>query len=393
LVFTPYHTFAPRFGFAWRPLGGNRTVVRGGYGIFYGGNIQNGIRNLLANIFPFVISQSISRNATNPLYLTLANPFPVAANLSASVATETLGSYEIHPPSQYLQSWNLTIEREIGFSSALKISYVGSKGTHFGIQNNLNQPYDRSPALPNGITPYPGWGATINYFALESNSIYNGLTVTWQRRFVRGFFYTLNYTYSKSIDEVSDFNSAPVELQNDRCLTCDRGRADWDMGHQFTTSFSWVCPYRNAVVHGWQIAGTSRFYTGQPFTPTVTSANLALGEASRPNRIAKGTLPNAGPNMWFDVADFPQVPNGSFAFGNAGRDILDGPGHIEVNLSLMKNFAVREHHHFQFRWEVFNILNHANFGQPESAVNASNVGTLLSAAASRQMQFALRYSF
>ena len=177
------------------------------------------------------------------------------------------------------------------------------------------------------------------------------------------------------------------------CLQCDRGRSDWDRGHMFTTSFSWLCPYRNRLVHGWQIAGTNRFYTGAPFTTVVTSANLNLGEASRPNRIGKGTLPNPGPNMWFDVPDFPVVPDGSFAFGNAGRNVLDGPGRIEVNLSLLKNFAVREQHRFQFRWELFNVLNHANFGLPANAVNAVNAGTLLSADSGRLMQFALRYSF
>ena len=147
------------------------------------------------------------------------------------------------------------------------------------------------------------------------------------------------------------------------------------------------------MVHGWQLAGTSRVYTGAPFTPVVTNSNVNLGEATRPNRIAKGTIPNPGPNMWFDVADFPQVPQGAFAFGNAGRNILDGPGHIEVNLSLMKNFAVREHHRFQFRWELFNILNHPNFGVPENAVNALNAGTLLTAGSGRLMQFALKYLF
>jgi outer membrane receptor protein involved in Fe transport len=396
LIFTSYKAFAPRLGFAWRPLGGNRTVVRGGYGVFYGGTIQNPMRTSMGGAFPFVIAQTQNRNATNPLVMTLANPFPAAPSLSGSMATVTLGVYEIHPPSQYLQSWNLTLERNIGFSSALKISYVGSKGTHFGMQNNLNQPYDRSAALPSGILPYPGWGS-MSYYSLEANSLYNGATVTWQRRFVRGFFYTLNYTYSKSIDEASQFTAysagGVMGLQNVRCLTCERGRSDWDRGHMFTTSFSWQVPFRNHVVRGWQIAGTSRLYTGAPFTPTVTSANLNLGEASRPNRIGKGTLPDPGPNMWFNVKDFPLVPAGSYAFGNAGRSIVDGPGRIEVNLSLLKNFAVREQHHVQFRWEVFNVLNHANFGMPANAVNAVNVGTLLAADAGRLMQFALKYSF
>src|SRR5262249_42009487 len=121
LIFTSYRAFAPRFGFAWRPLGGNRMVVRGGYGIFYGGQIQNGIRNALANVFPFAITQTGNRSATNPLQLTFDNPFP-APTLVSNIASFTVGGYETHPPSQYLQSWNLTVEKEIGFASALKVS-------------------------------------------------------------------------------------------------------------------------------------------------------------------------------------------------------------------------------------------------------------------------------
>jgi hypothetical protein len=264
------------------------------------------------------------------------------------------------------------------------------------MRNNLNQPYNRSAALPGGIVPYPGFGS-INYFSLEANSIYNGATVTWQRRFVRGFFYTANYTFSKSIDEASQFNansSGGVQgLQNVLCLQCDRGRSDWDRGHMFTTSFSWLCPYRNVLVRGWQIAGTSRLYSGTPFTPIVSSANLNLGEASRPNRTGRGTVPSPGPAMWYNVPDFPAVPTGSFTFGNAGRSVVDGPGRIEVNFSLMKNFALWERHSLQFRWELFNALNHTNFRLPVNAVNARNAGTLLASDASRQMQFALRYTF
>jgi outer membrane receptor protein involved in Fe transport len=396
LVYTSYKAFAPRFGFAWRPFGGARMVVRGGYGIFYGGNIQNGIRTGLFDSFPFAITQTGNRSATDPTALTLANPFPTAPNLTGNLASLTLSGYELHPPSQYLQSWNFTIEKEIGFSSALKLSYVGSKGTHFGMQDNINQPYDRSATLPAGIIPYPGFG-TINYFNFQSNSIYNGATVTLQRRFVHGLFYTVNYTYSKSIDDSSLFNAMSTGgitgLQNSRCVSCDRGRSDWDIGHMLTANFSWESPSRNLFLRGWQIASTDRFYTGNPFTTTVTNSNLNLGEAIRPNRIGKGTVPNPGVSQWFNVADFPLVPTGSFAFGNAGRNVLDGPGHIEVNLSLYKNFVVREQNHLQFRWEVFNVLNHANFGLPVNAVNNLNVGTLVLASPGRQMQFGLRYYF
>jgi hypothetical protein len=388
--------FAPRFGFAWRPLGGNRMVVRGGYGIFYGSQIQNPLRGSMAAIFPFVVTQTNNRNATSPLALSLADPFPAAPNLTGNLATLTLGGFELHAHTPYLQSWNLTLEKEVGFSSSLQVAYTGSKGTHLGLQVNINQPYDRSAENPTGITSYPGFG-TINYFTLEANSIYNAGTVTWRRRFTRGFFYTLNYTFSKSIDEGSRFsgfsNGGISGLQNTRNLRGDRSRSDWDIPHQFTMSFSWTSPLRNVFLNGWQISGTGRMYSGAPFTATVTNANLNLGEASRPNRTGKGTLPNPSPNRWFDIAAFPRVPQGSFTFGNSGRNVLDGAGRMEANLTLSKNFALWERHRLQVRWEVFNALNRANFALPQNAVNAANAATIVSASNGRLMQLGLRYEF
>ncbi len=117
--------------------------------------------------------------------MTWTNPFP-SPTLVSSITSVALSGYELHPPSAYIQSWNFTLERQVGFSSAIEISYVGSKGTHLGMQVQLNQPFDRSPALPNGEKLFPTFG-NINYFKFEGNSNYNGATVTFKRRFVHGF--------------------------------------------------------------------------------------------------------------------------------------------------------------------------------------------------------------
>ena len=396
LVYVSKMDLAPRVGFAWRPFGGNKTVIRGGYGIFYGGNIQNGIRTGLADVFPFAVTQTGNRNATNPLLLTFANPFP-APTLVSNIASFTIDGYEAHPPSQYMQSWNFTMEREAAFSSAIKLSYVGSKGTHLGMQDNVNQPYNQTAANPAGIRPYPLWG-TISYFQFQASSTYEGATLTFQRRFVHGFFYTANYTYSKSIDDASLFNAMSTGgitgVQNPMCLSCDRGRSDWDIGHMFTMSFSWESPVHNLLLRGWQFAGTSRLSSGNPFTPVNTGANLNLGQANRPNRLGKGAVSTPNPSQWYLVADFPVVPNNSFVFGNSGRNILDGPGTIVVNQTVYRNFRFKERNQLQFRWEVFNVLNHANFQLPINNVAAANAGTLTSVVSpGRQMQFGARLSF
>lgn len=400
LVYPDFKDLSPRFGIAWRPFGGNRTSVRGGYGIFYGGTYLSDLRNGLANVFPWSNPQTINRNAANPEYLTLSNPFPVGPTLTGNAATTSQRGLQLHQPTPYLQSWSLTLEREIGLQSAIEIGYIGSKGTHLDRGINLNQPFRSAATYPNFPVPYPAWG-TLAYYAFGFNSNYNAGSVTLRRRFARGFFYRGSYTYSKSIDNASELgtNSSTIAtgisgMEDPRNWKLERGRSDWDIRQSFTMSFSWAAPpVHNVLLRGWQLAGTGTARSGPPFTPMLSTANQNLGESIRPNRIATGTVPNPNPSRWFDVSAFPVVPDNSYAFGNSGRDILDAPGAIQINLALDRNFTVREQNKIQFRWEVFNALNHANFALPAYYVNAPNCATLTSAGNPRTMQLALRYSF
>ncbi len=395
LIYNNYKNFSPRFGFAWRPLGGNRSVVRGGYGIFYGQSMQDPITNDLANIFPFAINQNVSRGA-NPALLTLANPFANARGASVK-----FDGYELRPGPQYMQSWNLTAERELGRFAALEIGYTGSKGTHLPRKYDLNQPfYDLALRPPGGSfpRPYPQVANTITFYRDGSNSTYNAGTVTLRRRLSRGFFYRINYTYSKSIDDASNYGNGQGQAQDARNLSLERGRSNFDRGHAATMDYSWQIPWRrrtgvSKLLRGWQLAGTGRALTGAPFTPMTSNVNLNQGGAIRPNRIAKGTLPDPSPSAWFDISAFPTVPIGDYRLGSSGRDILDAHGLVTLNASLINNTQLGEFGKLQFRWEVFNLLNHANLSQPVVNVNALNGGTITRAGAARSMQFGLRYQF
>jgi outer membrane receptor protein involved in Fe transport len=391
VAYTRYNDLAPRFGFAWRPFGGNRSVIRGGYGIFFAANSEDTLRLSYGGHFPFLVEQTFSRNTGNVNYLTFANPFPTPASNTGNLSSLTLFSMDPHAPTPNVQNWNLTAEREIGHSSALEISYSGSKGTHLPLYFNLNQQYwpQQKPA-----SDYPGFG-TINYYAFEINSIHNAGTVVLRRRFVHGFFYTTSYTFSKTIDEGSEIAGGAAGsfngLQNIHCFRCMRGRADFDIPHAFTMSFSWVSPARNMLLKGWQLAGSGQIHSGIPFMPTL--ANVSNGQPSVPNRIAKGTVPDPDVSRWFNIAAFPAVPPNSFQFGNAGRGILDGPGQVQLNSNFSRNFALRERSNLQLRWELFNALNHANFGLPVRTVDTTNAATLTSVGSGRLMQFAVRYVF
>jgi hypothetical protein len=402
LVYTRWGDVAPRLGFAWRPWNRTRTVVRGAYGIFSADSMKSLERRDMSDTYPFNVSQTFTRDTRNPLALTLSNPFPnsLLGAATGTGVTNAVGT-ELNPPLPYLQSWNVTIERELWKGSALEIAYSGSKGTHLGKRYNLNQAI-RSPELqlPNGTfpKPYPQLNA-IWYYTFGSNSNYNAGIITLRKRYERGLFYRLNYVYAKSIDDASQVSGSGNSgyssvAQNSRNLRLERGRSDWDVGHTMTITFSYNLPLGSSRLWGgWQLAGTGRMHSGSPFTPMVSNAQLDQGQADRPDRVAKGRLDNRTAERWFDLAAFPVVPLGAFHLGNSGRNILDCPGYMALNLGLMKRFEIRDKGSLQFRWELFNATNRTNFEYPVKNVNAANAATIQSAGDARVMQFALKYQF
>lgn len=436
LVFADYTNLAPRVGFAWRPFGGQKMVLRGGYGIFYSGHVLNPVRISLMTEYPFGVNQTVQRVTSQPDLLTLSNPFPPEQLRLAGVINSS--GYDVHAPTGYLQSYNLTVERDLGRGAAVEIGYVGSKGTHLGRRYDLNQPF-RSLALfeTNQTFSRPISGLnTINYYSFGSNSIYNAGQVSFRKRGRGGLFYRINYSYSKSIDDASQINGSSdggfPNAQDPQNLKLERGRSDWDIGHSLTALFSWQLPVgrgktflpgarglTNVLLGGWQLSGTATMYTGQPFTVRTSDVDLNLGESQRPNRVGTGQQADLSGGAkrgvdypWFRVTDFEEVPAcidrtncpksafgfSPFRFGNSGRSILDGPGLANLNLSLMKNFRMREQRNLQFRFEVFNVVNRANFLLPNNFFNETTGGTITGVnqggrGGPRVMQVALKYDF
>jgi hypothetical protein len=410
-------------------------VLRGGYGIFYSGQLLNNIRNNLDNTFPYVLAVSCNRVASDLNHLTLANPWTTTPQTCGLSGTTSASGFDIGPVAGYMQSYNMTVERDLGKGNVVEVAYVGSKGTHLPRFYNLNlqyrtiASYQATGAFP---SPFPQLG-TITYYDLQANSIYNAGQVTYRRRMGGGVFYRLSYQYSKSIDYASQESGASdggfAQALDSRNLRLERARSDWDRGHTFTANFSWSLPMgrgkrlfnngrlQNAVFGGWQLAGTSAFYTGPPFTIEDSSVNAAIGESTRPNRIANGKdttgIGRRGVDFpWYNPSAFVHVPgcisrtNCSpdqygflpFAPGNSGRGILDGPGTRNINLSLFKNIPAGERKRVQFRLEDFNIFNHPNFRLPNRNYNETAAGYLNDVqdkgqGGPRTLQFALRYEF
>jgi hypothetical protein len=389
---TDWTNFGPRFGFAWRVFGDTRTVLRGGYGIFYGSSSLYRMDEY-ADTFPFSVTETFSRVSNDPTILTLSNPYPVSRRGFSGV-NGSYGQENAEPQSQYMQSWNLAVERDFK-GTVVEVAYAGSKGTHLQRRYDINQS-GRSQAT-SAIRPYQFFGS-IQIINDGSNSIYNSGQLTVRRRFSKNLFVRGSYTWAKSLDESSNtggtiqYNFSAA--QDSRNLRAERGRSDFDIGHTFAGSFIWTPTFsRHWLARNWQVAGTSTIYTGPPFTPRVANATYTAGEATRPDRIAKGTLANPSPDLWFDRSAFPIVPTGSYRFGNSGRNILDGPGAIVINTSLSRRVQLAESRFVQFRAESFNLPNHPNFNLPENNVNVLAGGTINRATNNRNLQLGLRLEF
>jgi len=397
LVRPDTNDFAPRFGFAWRPRGGTKFVLRGGYGIFYGTSSLYRLDEA-SDTYPFSINETYSAVTSNPLALTVSNAFPEARRRVGGI-TSTNGQ-DVNQASQYIQSWSLTTEREIGRGSVLEVAFAGSKGTNLPRRFDLNQPDRRLEVRQaDGTFPrlFPEF-QTINYIINGSNSIYNSGSVTVKRRFSKKLFVRGAYTYAKSIDESSNTGGTIAagfpSAQDSRNLHGERGRSDFDIGHSLVGAFIWEPGIaKNAILRKWQLAGTTRSYTGAPFTPKVANVSLDLGEAVRPDRTASGRLDAPGADGWFDRAAFPTVPRGSFRYGSSGRNVLDGPGFFTFDLSFSRRFAITEHTAMQFRWETFNLSNRANFNLPLTQVDVRGGGTINTARGARVHQLGLRLEF
>jgi hypothetical protein len=394
LVHTNNLRFSPRIGFALRPFQNDRTVIRAGYGIFYTGIRLSVIRTNLAGQYPF--SATTTYQAASPTttlagssFIAPATPFPSSGGSLSGILTPN--GYDPNAPSANLQSYNLTIERDLGKGMALEIAYVGSKGTHFAQEFDYNQ--ERTSGV-NASRPFPTFSAiTIEDF--NGTSHYDSGQVTVRRRFEHGLFFRVNYTYAKSLDSQSGANAAGAGgyfgNQNVLDPTAEYGRSDFDITHNFTGTSVYRTSSRYYALRDWQASGSILAYSGQPFTPKV-SGTQDLGQATRPNRLCNGTLSNRTITKWFDPACFAIPASG---FGNSGRNILSGPDSVTVNLALGRVFSMGEYGHFEFRWETFGTLNHPSFGYPSSTIGtAATAGVINSTnGGNRIMQFSGRYAF
>jgi len=387
---------SPRIGFALRPFSNDRTVIRGGYGIFYTGIRLSVIRTNLAGQYPFSATETYS--AVNPgsstaglSFIASTNPFPASGGSLSGILTPN--GYDPNPPSANLQSYNLTVEQDLGWGMALEVAYAGSKGTHLAQEEDYNQ------ERVSGVTasrPFPQFSAiTMLYYNGDSN--YNAFQATVRRRFEHGLFFRANYTYAKSLDSQSGANYAGAGgysmFQNVLNPSAEYGLSDFDIRNNFSATAVYRVSSRHYALRDWQASGNLLAYSGQPFTVKV-SGSQDLGQATRPNQLCAGTLSNRTLSEWFNPACYAVPPSGTY--GNTGRNTLEGPDSVVLNLAVGRVFTLpREYGSFEFRLEGFNALNHPSFGYPTATIGSTTTAGVISSTTGNQrlVQISGRYSF
>jgi hypothetical protein len=407
------NNFAPRFGFAYRPFTGNRTVVRGGYGIFYSGpQLMNLVQNSVTGP-PAQLWAGYTSDATRPT-LTWAGD---VNNPNGSLATAIFGVLtgpENNWIDGYTQQWSLSVAQEIAKSTVIELQYLGSKSTH--IENSLD--YNATQPGPGNVQtriPWPKWNRVFG-FNSGGAANYNALLASAEKRMGKGLMFKGAYTFSKTLAKNGARSSGNVgQVQNPFDLRQNDGYSSDNIPHRFTANFLYEMPFGHGrtfgagvnkavdmVLGGWTVSGIVTLHSGYHLTgPTIAAANCNSSPTNvcRPDVIAAHWLGGSGlvtPRWNRDAFDWPlntakhaaQAPR----FGSATMNMLRGNAVNTFDAGIFKNFVFKEHYRFEFRGEMFNAFNHTNFANPNTSVENANFGrTFSTSIAPRTIQLGLKF--
>ncbi len=418
---TRWKNFGPRLGAAWDVTGDGKTSLRAGYGIFFD-HPNTLTTNAQTDQAPFGTTVTVLGNSTN----TFSEPwagFP-GGNPLPTVGFSAVGTSALNPgknanfvsPDQpflyarnsrnpYVQSYNLTLERELKGGWLARISYAGSKGTALVSVRDIN-PAIYAPGATTATTNLRR--PNLLYAAIPvsepvGNSNYNALQITVQRRLSKGFSILSSFTWAKTIDDVqSSANKGNgVDVTNPDNHRLDRGPADYDLPVVFTFSGLWSIPgkYTNPaakfLLGGWNLSSIVNIQSGFPFTITSGVDNARTGQSGQHADLT-GVNPSLGDqaegvliNQYLNKLAF--AANALGTYGAIGRNTYFGPDRIGWDSGLHKDFPINERLRAQFRFEIFNTLNHTNFGLPAGSMTSANFLRITSAGDPRIMQLALRF--
>jgi len=391
--------FSPRLGVAWRIPGSNEMVLRAGFGIYTNQAAYSVLQNLAANV-PFFLLKTVTNSTTAPAFTT--------ENILAQSPTGAIGASSVdHSYAiEYNEVWNLSLQRVITPNTTVEAEYVGSRTVHADSATTVNVPVPGAGAIQSR-RPFPQLAAftTIRW---DGWAKFNALTLKVTRRFSSGLSFDTDYTFSKSLDDGSDAGTTNSEYnlpQNQYAPGLETAASSFDHRHRVTANVVYDFPFaqklagwRHTVLGDWRASGIVIAQSGAPFTVNLSSARDAANiglingvNVERPNLLAD---PNDGPRTpaeWFNTAAFAMPAQ--YSFGSAGRNVVIGPGLVNLDLSLQKQWPLRESEAVEFRVDAFNALNHPNFNLPGRIFGAANFGVITSAQDARELQLALKFVF
>lgn len=400
--------WAPRIGIAYRLK--SRSVIRAGYGISYWTGRFGFTGGTLSTQFPVIYN--IQNGATGDFivdgsFTTLPPVVPVAIPSNGRITPAPNQAFFVIPPRNpmpMVQSYNFTYQREIGWNMTFDAGYVGNLGTHLPFNQAFNAALPGTGLAGKPLVAAFGRTADVSVRGDGVSSNYNSFQSNLNKRFSSGLTFTAAYTWSRSLDVGSD--QAGFTINND--FRRQYGPSNYDRTHMLTISHLYELPFGVGkkylhsglaayIVGNWQINGIYRLATGTPFniTTDATPCNCP-GNGNFANVIHSATiLGGIGPGQkWFDITAFTVPPANSF--GNAGRNIVRGPRLSNYDMSIFRNFPIRERAKLEFRGEFYNLTNTPHFSNPNGSITSGNFGEIsstLGGYGNREVQLALRMTF
>jgi outer membrane receptor protein involved in Fe transport len=401
LVKPDKNNVAPRIGAVYKL--GDRTIVRGGYGTFFNQFERIGSEDQLALNPPGLrnIDISSASGATTPV-LFMRNDFPPDFLDRLVIGNLMLRSADPNAPRSRVQQFGGGVERQVGDAFAVSADVVGSVTDNLAVLRNINQPLPGTQDA-NGPRPYPTFGSNVQWREMTGEGNYRGLDLSLERRFIRGYSYRASYTFSEARDQAPEhLNAASGRPQNGRDLESWEGPSDFDIRHRLVANFIVELPFGQGKPHlqdgaaskifgGWLVSGIYSARSGRPITVSQGTNNVGPGAEGLPNLIGDPAGPQTV-EQWFNKAAFELVPSGKF--GNAGRNIVRGPGWVTFDVSFQKRIEFTSRVNGTLRWDIFNLFDRANFGLPDRNITSATAGVISTLAGDpRVMQLSFRVAF
>ncbi|HTS78330.1 MAG TPA: TonB-dependent receptor [Bryobacteraceae bacterium] len=381
-----YHDLAPRVGFAYTATSDGKTVIRGGYGIYYDVPALNFFTANTSLSNGGAAGVNANPGGPNPVYnLSVKNVVfsPGVALFGSSTPTPPFGAFAVNQNfrTAYSQNFDLNIQRQLSQSTLLQIGYVGTLGRKLPVLLDINQ-----PILTNGVAVRPYAAeypqlATIDTAESIANSEYNALQVSLRQRLWKGLSATANYGYGHSIDDSSAVrNTVPTDSYN---LHDQRGSSSFDVRNMSTDFITYELPqlgkFAPRLTKGWQLNSLFTFSTGQPINILAGTNVSGTGENQDRVDVIGNPFANVpvikGPAVqYLNPAAFAKPASGTF--GDIGRDLYYGPGFGSVDFSIFKRTPITERISTEFRVEIFNLFNRTNWANPNATFSSSSFGQL-----------------